>query len=374
MTRLAAGGMALAMAFGMAACGTTGQAGDGGAASASAGDTGAVDRGFKIGLLLPESRTARYEKFDRPYITEHLAELCPKCQVVYGNAGDDPDRQRQQFDAMLNENVKVIILDPVDARAIAQSVSNARSQGVKVVAYDRLAHGPIDAYTSFDNIQVGRMQGQALLDALKAGGDPGRGPIVMINGSPSDPNADDFKKGVHSILNGQVIVGREYDTPGWSPERAGTEAAAAFAELGAERIIGVYAANDGMAGGVALAMRNAGVRKGTPLTGQDAELAAIQRILLGTQTMTVYKPIRPEAVNAAQLAVDLASGKPVTGSGSGSGTVDNGTSSSIPAQIIQPTVVTWDNIKDTVVKDGFWTVQEICAVDVRVACEAAGLT
>ncbi|GGL33012.1 sugar ABC transporter substrate-binding protein [Planomonospora parontospora] len=372
--RWAVGGAALVLAFGMAACGSAKEAGGGGTmtpAGTSPGATGGTGASsFKIGLLLPESKTARYEKFDRPYITQEVATLCPTCEVVYANANQDPNQQQQQVDSMLTNNVKVLILDAVDAKAIASSVAKAKQQGAKVVAYDRLAGGPVDAYTSFDNVQVGKMQGEALLNALKEGGDPKRGPIVMVNGSPTDPNAGDFKKGAHSVLDGQVTIGKEYDTPDWSPDQANTQAAGAFTALGADKVIGIYSANDGMAGGIARAMQNAGVPKGTPLTGQDAELAGIQRILLGTQTMTIYKPIKPEAQNAARLAFDLGSGKPVQGAT----TVDNGSGSPIPALIIQPIVVTRDNIKDTVVKDGFWTVGEICTADVQAACKAAGLS
>ncbi|MBG0814863.1 substrate-binding domain-containing protein [Planomonospora sp. ID82291] len=357
----------------MAACGSLREPGEGGTltpASTSPGATGGTGASsFTIGLLLPGVRTARYEKFDRPYITQEIAVLCPACEVVYANAGEDPDRQRQQVDAMLTAGARVLILDAVDARAIAPSVAKARQRGVRVVAYDRLAEGPVDAYTSFDNVQVGRMQGEALLNALKKGGDPGRGPIVMINGSPADPNAGEFKKGAHSVLDGRVDVGREYDTPDWSADRAGTAAAEAFTVLGPDEVIGVYSANDGMAGGVARAIRDAGMPESTPLTGQDADLAAIRRILLGAQTMTVYKPIKPEARNAARLAFDLGSGRTARGTT----TVDNGSGSPIPALIIQPILVTRDNIKETVVEDGFWTVEEICAGDIRAACKAAGL-
>ncbi|GAA3442404.1 sugar ABC transporter substrate-binding protein [Planomonospora venezuelensis] len=368
--RWAMGPAVLAVALGMTACGTAGQSGEPATPAATGTAATGAAGGFKIGLLLPESKTARYEKFDRPLITEEVTALCPTCEVVYTNANQDPNQQQQQVDSMLTNNVKVLILDAVDAKAIASSVVKAKQQGVKVVAYDRLASGPIDAYTSFDNVQVGKMQGEALLAALKEGGDPKRGPIVMINGSPTDPNAGDFKKGAHSVLDGQVTVGKEYDTPDWSPDQANTQATGAFTALGADKVIGIYSANDGMAGGIARAMQNAGVPKGTPLTGQDAELAGIQRILLGTQTMTIYKPIRPEAKNAAQLAVDLGSGKTVQGTG----TVDNGSGSPIPAMIIQPIVVDKDNIKDTVVKDGFWKAEEICTADVQAACQAAGIS
>lgn len=365
--RWVAGGVSLAVVLGLTACGMAKEA-DGG--SSTTGAVGTVEEGFKIGLLLPESKTARYEKFDRPYITKDIASRCPKCEVIYNNANQDPNLQQQQVDSMLTNGVKVLILDAVDAKAVASSVTKAKNQGAKVIAYDRLASGPVDAYTSFDNVQVGKMQGEALLNAIKAGGDPKRGMVVMINGSPTDPNAGDFKKGAHLVLDGQVTIGKEYDTPDWSPDQANTEATGAFTALGAAKVIGVYSANDGMAGGIAKAMQNSGVKPGTPLTGQDAELAGIQRIMLGTQTMTIYKPIKPEAQNAAQLAVEIGAGRTVPGTTP----VDNATTSSIPAKIITPIVVTKDNVKDTVVKDGFWTVNEICNAQVMPACKAAGLT
>ncbi|WP_239161644.1 sugar ABC transporter substrate-binding protein [Acrocarpospora phusangensis] len=330
-----------------------------------------VEDGFKIGLLLPESGTARYEKFDRPYVSKYVKELCPACTLLYANAQQDPARQRQQIDAMLAQGVQVLILDAVDAKAVAPSVEKAAGKGVKIVAYDRLAEGPIHAYSSIDNIEVGKMQGQALIDALKMGGNPARGPIVMVNGPPADPNAGEFKKGAHQVLDSRVVIGKEFDIPDWSAEQARIQALAAFTALGAGNVIGVYSANDGMAGGIAKAMRSAGIPKGTPLTGQDADLAAIQRILLGTQTMTIYKPIEPEAESAVRMAIDLASGRTPTAPS----TVRNTTVHAIPAMITAPMVVTRDNIKDTVVRDGFWTVREICAPkEVRPACKSTGLT
>lgn len=354
--------VAVAAAAALSACGSAKSSGGSGSGSSS----GAA---VKIGLLLPETKTARYEKFDKPYIEQFVTAACSACSVVYNNANQDPNTQQQQVDSMLTNGVKVLILDAVDAKAIASSVTKAHNQGVKVVAYDRLADGPIDAYVSFDNIQVGKLQGQALLDAIKTGGDPKRGNVVMINGSPTDPNAGDFKKGAHSVLDGQVTIGKEYDTPDWSPDQANTEAAGAFTALGASSIVGVYSANDGMAAGISKAMSNAGVAKGTPLTGQDAQVDGIQRILLGTQTMTIYKPIKPEAQYAAQMAVDLGQGKSVTGTTK----VNNNTNQGIPAQIITPIVVNKANIESTVIKDGFWTVGDICTADVAAACTAAGI-
>ena len=358
-----AAGTAVVVAATLSGCGSASESG-GSTSSASAG------QGFKIGLLLPETKTARYEKFDRPYIQADIAKACPTCQVIYSNANQDPNLQQQQVDSMLTSGVKVLILDPVDAKAIASSVNKAHGQGVKIVAYDRLASGPIDAYTSFDNTAVGKLQGEALLAAIKAGGDPKRGQIVMINGSPTDPNAAQFKAGAHSVLDGQVNIGKEYDTPDWSPDQANTEAAGAITALGASNIVGFYSANDGMAAGIAKAMQNGGVAAGTPLTGQDAQLDGIQRILLGQQTMTVYKAIGPEAAAAAQMAVELGNGQPVTHTS----TVNNGTVSAIPAQILPPVAVTKSNVESTVVKDGFWTAAEICTGNVASACAANGIS
>jgi D-xylose transport system substrate-binding protein len=336
--RFATAGVFLIFLIGLAACG----------APRPLGAVGTVREGFRIGLLLPEKGASRYEKYDRPYITRALAALCPRCEVVHANAGRDHVRQERQMDEMLAEGIKVFILGAVDVKAIAPVVARAKFHGAKVVAYDRLANGPIDAYVSYDDRQIGRMQGQALIDAIRAGGDLRRGSIVMINGSPADRAAADVKAGAHAVLDGQVIIGREYDIPSRSPETAAAAAANAFTVLGAQKVIGVYVADDRMAAGVAATMARARLSPGTPLTGEGAEATAIQRILSGAQTMTVYKPVAPEARNAARLAVDLGSGRTVYGTA----TVVNGTTVAIPAMITSPVVVTSANVIATVVKDG----------------------
>ncbi|WP_345431686.1 sugar ABC transporter substrate-binding protein [Actinoallomurus vinaceus] len=361
LVRGAVGGVTLGALYGMAGCGSVEQDRD-------LGVVASAERGFGVGLLLPggSGRTDR----DRHYIRDELAAQCPKCRLFFADANGEADLQLQQVDLMIVNGVKVIILDPVDDKAIASAVTRAHRKGVKIVAYDRLPAGPVDAYTSFDNVQVGREQGLALLAAIKKGGDPRRGDMVMINGSPTDPNTAEFKKGALSVLQGRVRIARSYDAPNWRPDLAAAAAAAAFIALGPRRIVGVYCANDTMAGGVSVAMRKTGVRPGTPLTGQDAALDAVQRILLGTQTMTVYKPIRQEAKNAVRSAVALVSGRRPPSNR----TVSNATGHSVPASIINPVAVDRSNVKETVVKDGFWTVRAICTREVAAACQAAGLT
>lgn len=352
----------LALAAGATACGSA----NGGSNS---GGNANVNDGFKIGLALPEAQTARYEKFDKPYIEQDIHQLCPKCQVLYANAANNADNQATQVHSLITQGIKVLLLDAVDYKAAGASVKAAHDAGIPVVSYDRKANGPITSYVSFDNVQVGKDQGQALLDAIKAGGDPKRGQVVMINGSPTDPNAADFKQGAESVLQGQVNIGREYDTPKWDPPTAQSEMQEAITALGGKNIIGVYSANDGMAAGIAAAMTNAGLNPFPPMTGQDAQIDGIQRIVGGQQTMTIYKPIKPEAQAAAEAAIDAATGKTYQGNR----TVSNDVANNVPAQILTPVVVTKANIASTVVADGFWTVQEICTPQYAAACAAIGL-
>ncbi|MFD8207824.1 sugar ABC transporter substrate-binding protein [Streptomyces sp. NPDC059695] len=339
------------------------------ATSATALGAGSQKQEIKIGLLLPESKTTRYETFDRPYIEQKIKELAPDAQIDYYNAAESATTQQQQVNTALAKGDKVLILDAVDAKSIQSSVQKAHDAGVKVVAYDRLAQGPVDAYVSYDNHKVGELQGKALLDAL---GDKAKsGEIVMHNGSPTDPNAAEFKAGAHSVLDGKVKIGKEYDTPNWDPNNANQQMSGAISSLGKDKIVGVYSANDGLAAGISTALKAAGMN--VPLTGQDAQLDAIQRILLGTQTITIEKPYKPEADIAATMAVNLAEGKKLPADLVPT-TVTNGSDHKVAAQLLGPVVVNKDNIKDTVVKDGLYTVQQICTPTYAAACKDAGLT
>ncbi|MFD3651849.1 sugar ABC transporter substrate-binding protein [Streptomyces sp. NPDC058620] len=362
MTRTLRGAIALAgaAALSLGAVATTG------AAAPDAAPAAAQE--VKIGLLLPESKTTRYEKFDRPYIEQKIKELAPGAQIDYYNAAESASTQQQQVNTALAKGDQVLILDAVDAKSIQSSVQKARDAGVKVVAYDRLAQGPVDAYVSYDNRKVGELQGKALLDAL--GDKAGSGQIVMHNGSPTDPNAAEFKEGAHSVLDGKVKIGKEYDTPNWDPNNANQQMSGAISALGKGNIVGVYSANDGLAAGIATALKSAGMN--VPLTGQDAQLDAIQRILLGTQTITVEKPYKPEADAAATMAVNLAEGKEIPSSLTRT-TVTSGSGEKVPSTLLTPVVVNKDNIKDTVVKDGLYTVKEICTPTYADACKEAGL-
>jgi D-xylose transport system substrate-binding protein len=255
-----------------------------------------------VGLLLPDKDTARFEKFDHPLIEKEVGSLTHnKGKVVYANAEASPDKQSQQFQQMIDDRVDVILVDALDAKAIASDVQKAKDAGIPVIAYDRLAEGPIDAYVSHDNELVGEVQGRSLVEEL--GSKAATSKVVMMNGDPADPNTARFKEGALDELEGEVEIVKRYDTDKWSPEIAKKHMAAAIASVGLSNIAAVYSANDGMAGAVIDALKEAGATKVPPVTGQDANLDAVQRIVAGDQFMTVYKPFAAEATNAAKMAV-----------------------------------------------------------------------
>ncbi|CAN5401331.1 sugar ABC transporter substrate-binding protein [soil metagenome] len=320
--------------------------------------TGAV----KIALLLPESKTARYEAFDRPFFEQRISEL-GNYEVLYSNADQDAAKQQSQAEAALASGVKVLVLDPVDSSAAASIVAAANAQGIPVIAYDRIVNGgQLAYYVSFDNENIGELQGKALVDKLDADG--ASGGILMVNGSPTDGNAGQFKAGAHSEIDPSAYpVLADFDSPDWSPDKAQDWVAGQITQFGG-RIAGVYAANDGTAGGAIAALKAANVSPLPVVTGQDAELAGIQRIVSGDQYMTIYKAMKAQATLAAEVAVKLAKGEPVTGDIEVNGA---------PATLLSAVVVTRDNIMDTVVKDGIYTVAEICTPEYAAACAAAGI-
>jgi D-xylose transport system substrate-binding protein len=335
------------------------------------GGSGGGGGAKKIALLLPETKTTRYEAQDRPLFEAKVKALCSDCEIIYSNADQDAAKQQSQAEAALTNGAKVMVLDPVDSASAGAMVAKAKAKNVPVISYDRLIlNADVDYYISFDNEKVGQLQGTALVDKLK--GDGKSGSIVMINGAPTDNNAKLFKQGAHSVIDSSGFkVAKEYDTPDWSPDKAQTEMEQAITAVGKTGFVGVYAANDGTAGGAIAAMKGQGIKPIPPVTGQDAELAAVQRLLTGEQYMTVYKAIKPEAEGAAQLAVDLVNGK--NPSGSAADKVNNG-QKDVPSVLLKPVAVTKDNIKDTIVADGFLKPAQICTGPAAQACTQAGIT
>lgn len=357
--RIVIGTAAVSMAVSLAACGKAGDDKDSGGGDSKT-----------IGLLLPENKTTRYETFDRPMIEAKIKELCDDCEVKYNNASQDAETQKKQFDALVTQGVKVIILDSVDFKATKSWIQQADKKGVKVVAYDRLAEGPISAYVSYDNEKIGRLQGEALVKAL---GDKAKSSnVVMINGSPTDPNAPFFKKGAHSVLDTQVKkVVYEQDIPDWSPDEANKKMGAAVDSLGKKGFQGVYSANDGMAGGIITALKKQGVK--VPVGGQDSELAGLQRIIAGEQAFSIYKQIKPQAGTTAEIAVKLLKGEKIDSLTNTKVDSLSGDFKGTPSRLYDASVVTKDNIASTIIADKVYKASDICTAEYKAACEAAGI-
>ncbi|WP_127820437.1 sugar ABC transporter substrate-binding protein [Microbacterium sp. CPCC 204701] len=352
MRRAAAGAFVVLLAAGALAACTGTPAPDGGS-----------QRDDTIALLLPDANTARYETFDRPLFEARVAEL-GDYEVLYANADQDAAKQQQQAESALAAGAGVLVISAVDANAAVSIVTAANAKRVPVISYDRLiAGGDLAYYVSFDNEEVGVLQATAFVDALRDA-DEGSGGILMVNGSPTDSNAALFKAGAHRVIDESGLrLLAEYDTPGWNPEKAQEWVAGQILQHG-DSVAGVYAANDATAGGAIAALRAANVEPLPIVTGQDAELSAIQRLLTDDQHMTVYKAIEPQAELAADVAVALLRGEEVTAPLEIEGT---------PATLLEPIAVTIDNIMETVVADGFWSVEDICTPAYADACAAAGI-
>jgi len=333
--------------------------------------TASSSKAYKIGLLLPDNVTARYAAADRPYFTAAVKKLNPKATVLYQDADGSASKQQAQAQAMLANGAKVLVLDAFDGEAAESIVTAAKTKHVPVIDYDRLVDGgESNYYVSFDNEKVGVLQGTAFVNELKKEGVAAGSGILMVDGSPTDNNATLFAKGAHSVIDksGFKILA-EYQTPGWVPANAQTWAASQITKFG-DQIKGIYAANDGTAGGVIAAANAAHFDLSKEaLTGQDATVAGMQSILAGDQFMSVYKAIKPEAEKAASLAVDLANGN----SPKAPTTVAGASGPGVPSFLLVPVSVTRSNIESTVVADNFDTAAQICTGTYAALCTQYGI-
>lgn len=361
-----------------AGCGGGDDTTSGGTGGGGGGETVSEEGGgggeTTIALMLPENETPRYETNDRPDFEAAVEEKCPDCEVIYFNAGGDAEKQQSQGEAALTKGAEVLVLDPMDSKSAASIAEKANAQDVPVVSYDRLIeNSEVDAYISFDNERVGELQAESLSEKLKEDGSP-KGPIIMINGDPADPNAALFKAGAHKgFEKAGVEIAKEFDTPGWTAENAQREAQQAITALGADGFAGIYAANDDTGGGAIAAMKGAGINpEERPVTGQDATVAGLQRILAGQQYMTVFKSIGPQAQISAEIAIALGNGEEVP-QDKITEEVNNG-KTDVPAVLLEPVAVTKDNIKSTVIKEGFVTASELCSGPFAANCKEVGIS
>ncbi|MBO9629604.1 MAG: substrate-binding domain-containing protein, partial [Shinella sp.] len=253
----------------------------------SLGSAALAQENATVAFLMPDQASTRYEQHDYPGFKAEMEKLCATCTVIYQNANADVALQQQQFNSVIAQGAKVIVLDPVDSAAAAALVEIAQSQDVKVIAYDRpIPDKPADYYVSFDNQGIGKAIAQSLVEHLKAKGVPDGAGVLEINGSPTDAAAGLIRDGIHEALSASPYKTlAEFDTPEWAPPKAQEWAAGQITRFG-DDIKGIVAANDGTGGGAIAALKAAGVKEMPPVTGNDATIAALQLIISGDQYNT----------------------------------------------------------------------------------------
>ncbi|MCL9659704.1 D-xylose ABC transporter substrate-binding protein [Paenibacillus hunanensis] len=307
---------------------------------------GQIRIGFAMDTLVEE----RWKK-DRDLFVKAAERM--GASVVVASADSNDARQIQQAEQMIADGIDVLVLVPHNADATAAIVNRAHKAGVKVLSYDRLVkNADVDLYVSFDNEQVGRLQADAITTIVP------KGKYVYIGGADTDNNAHMFKQGVFDILqpkidSGQIRVVYDQWSKDWKPSSAFQHMREAL-QASHNRIDAVIVANDGTAGGVVRALQEKGLAGKIPVAGQDGDLAAAQRIVQGTQTMTVYKPIGKLANVTAELAIKLAKDEPIETTRQ----VNNG-KIEVPSVLLSPVAVNATNIDNTLIADGFHTKEEI---------------
>jgi D-xylose transport system substrate-binding protein len=369
---LAIGGALCALSFGIAACGSsdnssTSTSGGGASTTSSSGS-----KAQKVGVLLPDTKSSvRWESFDRPLL--EAAFKSAGVPVTIDNAQGDKSTQQQQAEQQITNGAKVLLLVNLDSGSGAAIEANAQSRGVKVIDYDRLTlKGSAAYYVSFDNVKVGQLQGQGLVDCLGKGS-VAKPRIAELNGSPTDNNATLFKQGYDSVLkplydSGKATKVADQSVPDWDNQQALTIFEQMLQKTN-NKIDGVLAANDGLGNSVVSALK-ARKLKQIPVTGQDATPQGIQNILAGDQCMTVYKAVKKEADAASQLAIALSKGtQPPAGLVNGK---TNDTARDVPSVLLTPEAITKDNIK-VVFDDGFLKKEDVCTGKFASLCTDAGL-
>lgn len=334
-------------------------------AAAVLGGSALAQEPATVAFLMPDQASTRYEEHDFPGYKAAMEELCADCTVIYQNANADATLQQQQFNSVITQGAKVIVLDPVDSAAAAGLVQMAKSQGVKVIAYDRpIPDSPADYYVSFDNKGIGQAIAQSLVDHMKANGIEAGAGVLQINGSPTDAAAGLIRDGVDVALDGSDYKTlAEYDTPEWAPPKAQEFTAGQISRFGAD-IKGIAASNDGTAGGAIAALKAAGVDPLPPVTGNDATIAALQLIIAGDQYNTISKPSEIVARAAAEVTVIFLKGETPEA---------KTTLYDTPSELFVPAVVTRDNIKAEIFDKGIQTTDEVCTADYADACRELGI-
>ncbi|MGL4865382.1 MAG: D-xylose ABC transporter substrate-binding protein [Cetobacterium sp.] len=305
---------------------------------------------MKIGMTVDDLRLERWQR-DRDIFTEEANKL--GAEVVAVSANGDSDKQMRDAENLISQGIDLLVVIPNNGDVMGAIVDQAHQDGIKVLAYDRLlTNSDVDAYISFDNEKVGELQGKAIVEAMP------KGMYFMMGGSPTDNNAKMFRAGQMKAVqpyidSGEIVIVGDQWVKDWLPEEAMKIMENALT-ANDNKIDAVVASNDSTAGGAIQALAAQNMAGKVPISGQDADLAAVKRVAEGTQTVTVYKPIPKLAKEAAKLSVKM-----IKNENLGTTTTVNNGQKDVPAVLLEPIAVTKDNIKETIVKDGFHTEKDI---------------
>ncbi|MEN3302798.1 substrate-binding domain-containing protein [Pseudonocardia sp.] len=359
----------LGLALTLSACGanSASSGSSGGSAAPAAG-------GVKVGVILPETdSSARWEGFDKPMLDKAMrAEgLDPDIQ----NAQGDEQKFSTLADGMISSGVKALVIASISSDGGSAVAAKAKAQGIPVIDYDRLnLGGTSDYYVSFDNEQVGALQGQGLVKGL---GDKPGAQVIEIEGAPTDNNATLFYNGQQTVLkpmydSGALKLVQKQAIDKWDNQVGGTTFEQILTGNGG-KVDGVVAANDGLAGAIVTVLTKYGLNGKVPVTGQDATADGLQAILRGDQYMTVFKPIEQEASSAAKLAAALAKGDTAGADAVATQTVDDPKGNrQVKSVLLTPQLITKDNIK-VVTDAGYVKASEICVAETQAACDQLGI-
>jgi D-xylose transport system substrate-binding protein len=352
LATVALGGAAVALLAGCSSSGGGTPTGDASGGGEAAG---------RACVILPDAASSpRWENFDHKYLQEGLTSA--GFEVDIQNAQGDVNKYATIADQQLTKGCGVMLL--VDYQGAAEGVAaKAKSEGIPVIAYDRPFTGA-DYYVSFDNTKVGELEGQTVLDGLKtAGKDPASAVVVYMGGDPTDGNAKMFHDGAVKVMEAAGIKPAAEPPGVWDQAKSQTNFEQALTSLGG-KVDGVWVANDTNAAGVIKVLQDNNLT-GVAVSGQDANVAGLQNILLGWQTATVYKPVKDEATAAFDTAVSLLKGEKVTAQAK----LDDGT----PYIQVTPILVGPDKVKD-VIAAGDASYTDVCTAEVKAKCDEYGVT
>jgi D-xylose transport system substrate-binding protein len=310
-------------------------------------------------VILPDTESSdRWENGDRPALEKAFKDAGFDADIQ--NAQGSTDKMATIADQQLSKGCGVMLVVDYQGAGVAVA-EKAKAEGIPVIAYDRPIEG-VDYYVSFDNVKVGELEGQSVVDGLKAAGkDPATAVVVYMGGDPSDGNAKMFHDGAVSVMEAAGIKPAAEPTGVWDTEKSATNFEQALTSLGGT-VDAVWSANDANAAGIISILDKNGLT--VPVSGQDASVAGLQNVLLGKQTATVYKPFQLEAKAASDLAIKLLNGEKPTADKQ----LDDGT----PYIAVTPVLVGPDDVQK-VIDDGNASASELCTGDVAAACEAHGV-